>query len=566
MKYDIPVFSDLGIPKDLDLLYRYDREVANLDTTISEISADVEATGRNLIIRGLAAAQLGSPSMAVQIGHGSLYSAASRQYLQAVNDIGPVSVADSADQDRYDTLEIRQLVTPYSPQNRKFRSAAAGTISLQSVMTKSRYAIEARTMEGIAGAGIAPAQSSGWTKIAEIKVRASSTSILNADISNVVAGYDGEANTWTNQPTLTFRHGSAKYNKAMFRAKHLETGDHGANVIRGQHLLLGTGSDEIDADLLPLGTAVTSTPTGGTATSLANTSFVRAALAAIFARLIDLSGAGNDAAKNRHFDFGLAATQIKAGDIPMSLGAFASTDVESALQELAARLRTVGTGKGASLIGVQDAGGYFADGDSAVDTVEQALLQIATMRVGRVDAFVSQPAGRWLFCDGSTIDKSVNPQYALLVDRLRAEVAGDATHPYYDANANRAKLPDARGLSIRGVDTTGATRDKDGRRKSGSYQDSSVLNHTHGDTTTPAAGNHTHTASEADTSDVEVNTLRIGAFTNLHSNLGYGGTHTHPISVDQGYTHRTGHAVTVAGLATVESVGRTVALYPYISY
>ncbi|MHA1302131.1 MAG: hypothetical protein ACTSPI_00315 [Candidatus Heimdallarchaeaceae archaeon] len=74
----------------------------------------------------------------------------------------------------------------------------------------------------------------------------------------------------------------------------------GNNAVREQELDLGVNAGDVDADVLPLGTAVTSSPTGGTSTNLANTSFVRAALQTIFNRLINLSGVQNNAVLDRH--------------------------------------------------------------------------------------------------------------------------------------------------------------------------------------------------------------------------------------------------------------------------
>lgn len=93
----------------------------------------------------------------------------------------------------------------------------------------------------------------------------------------------------------------------------------------------------------------------------------------------------------------------------------------------------------------------------------------------------------WLWCDGSTIDKTANPEYTALVDMLKREAGADAAHPYYAVAANEAVLPDIRGSGIRGVDAA-ANRDKDGVRKSGDFQDDQMENHTH----TTDIGTHGH--------------------------------------------------------------------------
>jgi len=63
------------------------------------------------------------------------------------------------------------------------------------------------------------------------------------------------------------------------------------------------------------------------------------------------------------------------------------------------------------------------------------------------------PAG-WLICDGSIIDKSVNPELADLVDGLRAAAGSNTEHPYIkDLTTDQARLPDLRGDFMRGVST-----------------------------------------------------------------------------------------------------------------
>ncbi|MBN2535298.1 MAG: tail fiber protein [Spirochaetales bacterium] len=68
-------------------------------------------------------------------------------------------------------------------------------------------------------------------------------------------------------------------------------------------------------------------------------------------------------------------------------------------------------------------------------------------------AFSIEPEG-WLICDGSVIDKSINPELTEIVDGLRAAAGDNADHPYIAGLAEtQARLPDLRGDFIRGVST-----------------------------------------------------------------------------------------------------------------
>ena len=101
-----------------------------------------------------------------------------------------------------------------------------------------------------------------------------------------------------------------------------------AGAIRAAEIDLGIDAGDVDGDVIPLGTAVTNSPTGGTSSTLPNTSFVRAALQEIFDRLKDLSGVQNDAVDSRHYapgsidedhiNWGSGTDQVDLDDVPES--------------------------------------------------------------------------------------------------------------------------------------------------------------------------------------------------------------------------------------------------------
>jgi hypothetical protein len=78
-----------------------------------------------------------------------------------------------------------------------------------------------------------------------------------------------------------------------------------------------------------------------------------------------------------------------------------------------------------------------------------------------------------VFCNGATLDKSTDTKYTALVDWLRAEAAGDTSHPYYAADANQAVLPDARGRVTRANDSTSLV-DTDGPHDIGFLQEDAM--------------------------------------------------------------------------------------------
>lgn len=131
--------------------------------------------------------------------------------------------------------------------------------------------------------------------------------------------------------------------------------------------------------------------------------------------------------------------------------------------------------------------------------------------VGKIAAFATPPANeeRWLPCDGREInntEESIDGEvegYAALVTKLLAEVSGEEDHPYYAPATGTVKLPDLRGVGLRGLDNYGAVsglgaanRDTASRENwdgddvssfnwSGSYQTDNIIDHRH-------EMNHTH--------------------------------------------------------------------------
>jgi hypothetical protein len=87
------------------------------------------------------------------------------------------------------------------------------------------------------------------------------------------------------------------------------------------------------------------------------------------------------------------------------------------------------------------------------------------------------PPDGWLFCNGMSIDRTENPEYAKLVthlNRVAGKEAGDT-----------AKLPDLRGVFLRGLNHTGTSQEKrakhdpDTDRTIGDLQEDKIARHIH---------------------------------------------------------------------------------------
>jgi len=106
---------------------------------------------------------------------------------------------------------------------------------------------------------------------------------------------------------------------------------------------------------------------------------------------------------------------------------------------------------------------------------------------GMVISYFGDTAPRgWLLADGSTIDKSVHPEYAALVDHLRSMGAA-----YQGANADQAVLPDLTGRFLRGKNADPV----------GTLQDDAVKSHTHTGTTDNGNGTYNCSTDPAGTHD-----------------------------------------------------------------
>lgn len=302
------------VAKSEDFIHGETREIENLSTLLEYL---LKPSAKDVIVTGGTVRERSSPSMNVDIDSILAFIKSSGKFIHTGSTLGPVAITDGGAQDRIDTLEVRYVETTYDSQQRAYKDPTTGGVSYQDFDTKTRYEMEAQVILGTEGAGVAPDHTAGWIKLAEIAVdTGETTSILDADIENCTGGKDSEATTnWTAETDATFRLESLSDIKTKFRLGHKEDGDHSDDFVEGRHVDWGTGSEQVDADLLPLGTNITHAPTGGTAAGLLSTHKVRAAIQKILDLLIDLSGVQNDAVVNRH----IGPNAVRASEVDLGV-------------------------------------------------------------------------------------------------------------------------------------------------------------------------------------------------------------------------------------------------------
>lgn len=309
----IQKYSANEIAKASDFNNAEAREIENLHTLFGE-EFDVDKGGsapKHVIIRGLEVEQYGGGTMNVQVRTGEgYYNASPKKLLHLDSTFGPISVpANGSGNPRIDIIEAQYTTVDYDTQQRAFKDPATGDISYSNMTVKQRSSITFQLKQGTPAASpVAPSTTSGWMKIAQVYVANGASSILDANINNVSAGYSGEANTgWSTETDTIFRLKSRLVMKGLFRAKHGELGDHDNDVIRDQHLDWGTGAGQVDSDVMPLGTAITEpSGSGGTAFSLVAGDYVRVAIQKLVDLLGTMTGVHDGKVLTRH----IGSTQV----------------------------------------------------------------------------------------------------------------------------------------------------------------------------------------------------------------------------------------------------------------
>ena len=147
--------------------------------------------------------------------------------------------------------------TYFDEQQRAFNDPDTDTQTYQYVKTKKLMQPVYRIVQGVEGAGVAPDTDNGWVKLAEISIRAGATSITTSDIHNITADVAGlENKDWTNEEDATYNIGYISDVNARFRVQHEEDGTHSENSINAFSLDIGTGQNQINGNILPVGASV----------------------------------------------------------------------------------------------------------------------------------------------------------------------------------------------------------------------------------------------------------------------------------------------------------------------
>lgn len=215
-KVATPIIYDNEIVKATDQNFIGDNAYENLNILLGLFSS---VGSNNLIMDGFNCQQRSTPSLNVDVTIGLAFDVTLRQVLINETLVGPVPFEEAdLTNNRIDVVEARRSSVDYDNQQRAFKHPITGVISYSNEYVKKQFITEYKVVKGTAaGSPVAPSVEAGWVKIAEVTVRANATTILNSDIVNCTATYEGDGNTgWTTDLGSSFRLGSSSELKTFF--------------------------------------------------------------------------------------------------------------------------------------------------------------------------------------------------------------------------------------------------------------------------------------------------------------------------------------------------------------
>ena len=158
---------------------------------------------------------------------------------------------------RVDIIEVHGEWETYDEQQRAFNDPDTDVKTYQYVDTKKLMRPVFKIKTGVEGSSVAPEVDDGYVKLAEVVIRANNSTITAADIKNItadIAGIDNEG--WTTEPDITYNIGYISDVNERFRVQHNEDGTHKDNVIDTDSLSIGTGTKQVNGNVLPVGGVV----------------------------------------------------------------------------------------------------------------------------------------------------------------------------------------------------------------------------------------------------------------------------------------------------------------------
>ena len=239
--------------KNEDFEYGYQsiiRNMAILDRMLTSSSIDYVAGGKVRTVSG---------TMTITID--ALWANGRAIDLPAFQDVvsDPIPISTPILYPRYSIVQVCGRLQSYDNQQRAFYDPELEVAVFHSIDTKNRLALDIVIKNGDEGAPYAPKVDIGYVKIAEIYLEPEITEILQEDIKNISAVYQGSENTqWTSEKTRTFYIGSMSDMWAAFDHEHYVDGRHKEAVIKASNILRGIAVDALKGSNVSVGENINS--------------------------------------------------------------------------------------------------------------------------------------------------------------------------------------------------------------------------------------------------------------------------------------------------------------------
>lgn len=241
---------DNEIVKASDFTFAFD----NLINNVSKMTQMVLEANQDFVINGKVLPYQGmnvkiSPIYGVCFSTGQNFGSTEEQIME-------YGFGESAE-GRIDIIQVKGEWATYDNQQRAFNDPDTDTQTYQYVDTKKFLKPVFQIKTGEEGSSVAPEVDAGWVKLAEVVIRANNSTITEDDIKNItsdIAGLDN--NGWTNQPSITYNIGYISDVNKRFREQHNEDGSHKENVIGTKEMNIGTGSNALNSNVIPIGGSV----------------------------------------------------------------------------------------------------------------------------------------------------------------------------------------------------------------------------------------------------------------------------------------------------------------------